>query len=298
MTGDDRGFVRDFGLWLGLAVILAGAVLAAQALGYGHVAFWPLLSTWWPLILVAGALDGFLTGLGRGNFKGAAESLLVGVGGGIWAAANAGRLHLVAATRWDVVWALLLVLAGLEMVLSQHGHFGVDADGWHGSHIRWRHDDHDYQGDWRRDRAERRRWGSEWRAWRRAHRPGRSRDDDRGFIVDSRVGGPEGWEFRNRHLSYALGSVSVDLTRARIPDGDSDLAISMGMGSVEVLLPADLAVSVAARVGLGEVTLLGREESGTYRVVTFVSDNLAAAPKRLHLQVQVGMGEVSVVRAG
>jgi phage shock protein PspC (stress-responsive transcriptional regulator) len=92
------------------------------------------------------------------------------------------------------------------------------------------------------------------------------------------------------------GSLTVDLTR--VPFGESPSAVhaDVGMGMLEVLVPADVPLDIHARVGAGEAQLLDKVDNGL-DVDTQV--HAAGSPRlgRLSLDLHAGLGNVHVRRA-
>ncbi|CAG0986860.1 Protein LiaF [Anaerolineae bacterium] len=105
-----------------------------------------------------------------------------------------------------------------------------------------------------------------------------------------------GKEIHQEEFSHGIGEFNLDLTRATIPDGESTVKVSNGMGELNVIVPRDLAVRVQANSGMGDVELFDQRESGISPHLGFQSDDYATASRKLNLQANVGMGKVRVVR--
>lgn len=96
---------------------------------------------------------------------------------------------------------------------------------------------------------------------------------------------------------YRLGAgeAHLDLTQTEVGVVDTD--VSVGAGSLHVLVPADARVAVRAHAGIGEVRVLGRRASGFDVGDDVVSPGSELGP-RITLDLRVGVGEVEVVRGG
>lgn len=92
------------------------------------------------------------------------------------------------------------------------------------------------------------------------------------------------------------GSLTVDLTH--VPFGLSPSAIhaDLGMGTLDVIVPADVPVDIHARVGAGEARLLDKVENGL-DVDTGLRAEGSATLGRLSLDLHTGLGNVRVRRA-
>jgi phage shock protein PspC (stress-responsive transcriptional regulator) len=92
----------------------------------------------------------------------------------------------------------------------------------------------------------------------------------------------------------AIGDLTVDLRGLALPEGDTAVDATVGVGHVLVYVPDGVAVDVRGRAQVGEVVLLGRNQDGIdvdHRVVD------GDGPKRLTLDVEIGVGQVEVRRS-
>lgn len=108
----------------------------------------------------------------------------------------------------------------------------------------------------------------------------------------------EGWALHDQHVEAGIGSVRIDLTKAQIPSRETMLAIESWIGNIEVVVPADLALSASGRVTLGSVTLLGDKSESFIRTLDFKSPDYDTAEKKVRLYASIVIGEIKVIRAG
>ncbi len=106
-----------------------------------------------------------------------------------------------------------------------------------------------------------------------------------------------GKEIRKESFSHGFGDFDLDLTRAVFPDGTNSVSASHGFGDFKVIVPRDLAVRVKASGGLGDVEIFGQRADGIAPHLDFQSDDYATATRKLDLEVNVGLGDVKVIRA-
>lgn len=92
----------------------------------------------------------------------------------------------------------------------------------------------------------------------------------------------------------AAGEVTLDLRQLELPEGDTEIDISVGAGQVTVLVPDDVAVQVDASVGTGEIDVFGQTRSGVGPDLQTTSD--ASGDSRLVLDLSVGLGRIEVSR--
>ncbi len=105
-------------------------------------------------------------------------------------------------------------------------------------------------------------------------------------------------EIRQVEFSHGFGDVDLDLTRAIIPEGESTVHVSQGMGDLMIVLPREVAVRIRGSAGLGDVFVLGERAEGFGPTIRFESDDYPKASRRLALEARVGLGQVRVLRAG
>ncbi|GAA1752528.1 PspC domain-containing protein [Aeromicrobium alkaliterrae] len=96
---------------------------------------------------------------------------------------------------------------------------------------------------------------------------------------------------------YELGAgqLRLDLTEVSNPEDllGRTIVIDGGLGQVHVILPADLAVTVEARISGGQIRILGEETSGQDASLDVVSDERPA----LTIEIDHTFGQIDVERA-
>jgi phage shock protein PspC (stress-responsive transcriptional regulator) len=99
-------------------------------------------------------------------------------------------------------------------------------------------------------------------------------------------------DLRDRY-ELGLGELVVDLRETDLPAGDVPLEVDVGIGEARVIVPEDVCVATSADVGIGNVSMFGRDNGG---IDIDFQDTPDAAPDvtRLVLDAEIGMGEVRV----
>jgi phage shock protein PspC (stress-responsive transcriptional regulator) len=90
-----------------------------------------------------------------------------------------------------------------------------------------------------------------------------------------------------------LGSLVVDLRDAQLPPGDRPLRLDIGVGEGILLVPENVCVATRAKVGMGEVAVLGRHNGGV-DIDWEDSPRAPAGTTRLVLDADVGVGSLQV----
>jgi predicted membrane protein len=110
--------------------------------------------------------------------------------------------------------------------------------------------------------------------------------------------GDEPWALEPIRIKNFFGEVRINLGTATIPEGTTTVEINGGFGEVRVLVPEDLPVDAAVRVGAGEVWLFGENRAGFVGRDTLHHTDVefADAQRRVVLRIHVHVGEVRVSR--
>lgn len=101
-----------------------------------------------------------------------------------------------------------------------------------------------------------------------------------------------------RPYNLAIGELRIDLTQIAFPDGETEVEGGATIGEIKVIVPADLAVRVESRAGVGAISIFGmeRNQSSFPLKDTFQSAGFEFAQRRLKLKLDVGIGEIEVIR--
>jgi len=102
----------------------------------------------------------------------------------------------------------------------------------------------------------------------------------------------------NDRYELGIGSLIVDLRDVDLPkDQTTNLAVDVGLGEAVLYVPADACVSSNVQIGVGGSDVLDRGADGVD--VTYADDAPAPAGRpKLHIDADVGMGVIEVVREG
>jgi phage shock protein PspC (stress-responsive transcriptional regulator) len=109
---------------------------------------------------------------------------------------------------------------------------------------------------------------------------------DRDYVVTSAQ------EIRNEYR-LGIGSLSLDLTRLRLPVGETRVEARVDLGDLLVVAPAGVALQVHGTAEVGDVEVLGHIENGRNVEV----DVVQTGARVLVLDAHVGAGAVRVERA-
>jgi phage shock protein PspC (stress-responsive transcriptional regulator) len=99
-------------------------------------------------------------------------------------------------------------------------------------------------------------------------------------------------DLRERY-ELGIGELVVDLRDTELPAGDVPLELDLGMGEARLIVPQEVCVATAADVGMGNVSVFGRDNGG---IDVDFDESPDADPDttRILLDAEVGIGEVRV----
>jgi phage shock protein PspC (stress-responsive transcriptional regulator) len=103
-------------------------------------------------------------------------------------------------------------------------------------------------------------------------------------------------QVRDRY-DLGIGSLRVDLRDVDLPQGETDLAVKVGVGEAVLYVPSNACVTSDVQVGAGGSDVLDRDNDGVD--VHYVDDSPPASDRpELHIDANVGIGVIEVVREG
>lgn len=96
-----------------------------------------------------------------------------------------------------------------------------------------------------------------------------------------------------REYNLGIGDLRIDLAGTRFPVGETHIDARVGLGTLRVIVPADVALRGTATAQAGEVKMLGRSDDGRNADVSVAGTGLRV----LVLDASVGAGLVEVTRS-
>jgi hypothetical protein len=97
-------------------------------------------------------------------------------------------------------------------------------------------------------------------------------------------------------LTYTFGDVTVDLSEYRFEEDTAQMDISMGVGSVNVVVPSRVYAIVNVETRSGEANVFRSQDSDTDISISENAGDPEAA-KRLKLNISAGLASVNIYRA-
>lgn len=95
-----------------------------------------------------------------------------------------------------------------------------------------------------------------------------------------------------------IGSQTIDLRNLDLPAGDTHVKVGVGIGEMIIQVPPEVAIEANVRFAAGEANIRGGEASENYAGVAveriFTAADYDTAPKRLRLDLSMGLGTIEV----
>ncbi|MFC7439817.1 cell wall-active antibiotics response protein LiaF [Laceyella putida] len=116
----------------------------------------------------------------------------------------------------------------------------------------------------------------------------------RGSLIDSLYLINQRYELTDINLSSGISDIKMDLSKAMIPEGESTIVISGLLGDVDIYVPDDLDVAVAATVSVGHLDILGHKQGGVNRQVLLETQDYRQARRKVKISISLLAGDVGV----
>lgn len=97
-----------------------------------------------------------------------------------------------------------------------------------------------------------------------------------------------------KDYQLGAGNFVLDLRQLQVPPGTTTVKARVGVGELVVEAPGGVTVRVVARSGIGELQVLGEQDSGFANRLDTTAE--AGSDRRLELDLRVGIGQVRVER--
>jgi lia operon protein LiaF len=104
------------------------------------------------------------------------------------------------------------------------------------------------------------------------------------------------WSVADEELWIGVGDVRLDMTKADIPHGDTEIRIWSFVSSVQLSIPDGVGVTVSSSAFITDAKFLGRKREGILSPVRFSSDDYETAERRIRLENIAFVGDLSVKR--
>lgn len=294
-------------IFIGLILIFIGTLFLGSQLGYITVNPGEIASTYWPVILIFFGISGFL-----GQVRGRNESsgsyiwnlfvIALGVG---FLARNLNFLDMPISELIKLLIPVFIILFGIRMMFRKDRPAKINQDfsnkyeynyelsskSNEAAPVSVQESTMPIHGPTYSERFQ--------HTHSNDHSHDHSAENRSGFFGDLYLG-HDYWELRPMNISHFIGDTIIDLTKAQIPIGETKLNISALIGDVKVFVPNDMEVevSVTSSSFLGDNTVFNKSENGFMRSVRQETQEFILADKKIRLQINLFIGDITVQRVG
>ena len=102
------------------------------------------------------------------------------------------------------------------------------------------------------------------------------------------------WSVSDQEHWGFITDMNLDLTQAEIPDGESAIRINSFVGDVDLLAPADLALSIRANGFVTDVRFKNKRYGGFLVPVNVASEGYSEAARRVRIDLACFVGDLKV----
>lgn len=257
---------------LAILLIGTGVVFLLNNFGVIETNIGQLLGTYWPIFMMVVGVWIIISPLFerrkyRGDYAGnVIIGSVIALLGWNFLAKNLGLYTISFSLIWNVLWPSLLIYIGFRLLYRKKRepkwHRYDDKSGLDGVHFGGKKGPHSYKGI---------------------------------FIGDLNMG-KEPFELKDLHIWNGVGDIDLDLTRAVIPDGESNILITGWIGDVEIIVPKDMFVWIESQIRIGEIEMLGNSESGLGKEQSYKSVGYDDAEQKVHIVIEQKIGDIRVIR--
>lgn len=112
------------------------------------------------------------------------------------------------------------------------------------------------------------------------------------FLGDIRREGA--WSVSNEEYRIFIGDVELDMTRAKIPAGETTIRVFGFISDINVHLPKSAGISISSSGFITEVKADDRKQEAFFGTAHFTSDNYETARQKIRLETTFFIHEVNV----
>lgn len=104
----------------------------------------------------------------------------------------------------------------------------------------------------------------------------------------------EAWELKDKNYFALMGGIDLDLTKARIPEGETVLSLTAIMGGIDVLVSKDIPIECEGMALLGGVDFFQDGGGGILMNRRFMNKGHEGSKKRLIIHCRTLMGGIDI----
>jgi lia operon protein LiaF len=105
------------------------------------------------------------------------------------------------------------------------------------------------------------------------------------------------WQVSDEEFWLGIGDVTLDMTSAEIPPGETHLRVVQFVGDIRLSLPEGVGVSLSSTAMIGSVRAFGRKRDIFFTPLRLSSENYETAERKVRLETSMFIGDVRIRQA-
>ena len=101
-------------------------------------------------------------------------------------------------------------------------------------------------------------------------------------------------QMQGHNAGAIFGSLKLDLTADRLPEGETKISLFSVFGAAEVLVADEVGIHVTGFTGLANIKVRGKDLNGGLGTCDYFSDNYETASRRLHIEASAIFAELKI----
>jgi lia operon protein LiaF len=116
------------------------------------------------------------------------------------------------------------------------------------------------------------------------------------FLLFGDVRRSGSWNLVNEEIWMGIGDVDLDLRKAQIPPGETVLRVISFIGDIDLLVPAEMGVSVNSYAFLTDSKILNRKKDSFVIPLEFQSEGYSSAQGKMRLEAFGFINDIKVMQ--
>ena len=105
------------------------------------------------------------------------------------------------------------------------------------------------------------------------------------------------WQVKDANIFCLIGDITLDMTDADIPMGETTIGLQGFVGAVRVRLPEDVGISISSTAFLTDAHVLGNKQDFLLAPYEYRSEGYAEASRRVHFELLHFVTDLNVRRS-
>jgi len=104
------------------------------------------------------------------------------------------------------------------------------------------------------------------------------------------------WQVTDEEFWIGVGEVDLDMTRAEVPEGETEIRVFGFVGDVDLLVPEGVGITVSSTAFVTDARVLGQKRESIVVPFHQASDDYETAERKIRLEVTSFVADIKVKR--